>query len=695
MSEFSITAVLISALISAVVGVVAWGRRPAPGWLGLTILGCSACAWSFSYSLPWLFVTKTLPHVWVLLASVPVFIYQAAVLLLVLEYTRREELNLRRSLLILAIEPAIMLVVVALDPVFGLYVGAHGQGSLLGPVSRGGPAFWAHSVYVLALTAVAITLMGQSLRDPRWLARRQAWTILGAVLLNFLAYVVQLAGLSPLPSLNLVPFTFAVTGLMLVYGLFSLGLLSIIPVARTRLVEEMREGVLVLDEEGTIIDANPAAIRLAGLPAHAIGLSAREVLRATGTNLKKLRDREPVELSVRTDSLRVLEASTSYVVSKAGDTRAQLITLRDVTQQKQLEYNLEAGRRQLEGELELVGRMLDAMSEGVLLMDAAGALVMGNPAAGRILGVQLGDRQGEPVADTIPAFPATALAELAWRDGVSLTEEVEVADGLWLTVEAIPLEVGRPADRQTLFVVQDETARHAVEATRRDFVANVSHELKTPLAGLLLLTQTLQHVLRERPEDAEEFAARMASEIRRLTKLTEDLLSLAQLEDPEWLVRAPLAETDLSRLGEEVVEEVRPRAAAKDQELLVDTQPKVPLLGDEIMLRLLIRNLLDNAVRYTGAGGHISLHTGRETDADGRVWAVLTVADDGEGMAPEDQARVFERFYRVDRARTRGTGGTGIGLAIVRHAAERHGGSVEVESELGKGSRFTVRLPGE
>ena len=382
MSEFSITAVLISALISAVVGVVAWGRRPAPGWLGLTILGCSACAWSFSYSLPWLFVTKTLPHVWVLLASVPVFIYQAAVLLLVLEYTRREELNLRRSLLILAIEPAIMLVVVALDPVFGLYVGAHGQGSLLGPVSRGGPAFWAHSVYVLALTAVAITLMGQSLRDPRWLARRQAWTILGAVLLNFLAYVVQLAGLSPLPSLNLVPFTFAVTGLMLVYGLFSLGLLSIIPVARTRLVEEMREGVLVLDEEGTIIDANPAAIRLAGLPAHAIGLSAREVLRATGTNLKKLRDREPVELSVRTDSLRVLEASTSYVVSKAGDTRAQLITLRDVTQQKQLEYNLEAGRRQLEGELELVGRMLDAMSEGVLLMDAAGALVMGDSAVG-------------------------------------------------------------------------------------------------------------------------------------------------------------------------------------------------------------------------------------------------------------------------------------------------------------------------
>lgn len=695
MTDLYLAIAFVSALISGVVALVALSRRPSPGWLGLTILGASACAWSASYVLPWQFMAAAEHDIWVLLSSVPVFIYQAAVLLLVLEYTRREALNLRRTLWLLAIEPAIMLAVVATDPLFGLYVGAHGRGTAPGVLIRGGPAFWAHTIYVLVLTAVALALLGRSLADQRWLNRLQAGTILGAIVLNLLAYVIQLAGLSPLPSLNLVPVTFAVTGLLLVYGLFYLGLLNIIPVARGRLIEEMREGVLVLDEDGHIIDVNAAAKRLTGLPDDCLGRPVAELLAPEVGDLAALSSREPTELCVQTDERRVLEASVSYLLNKAGATRAQLITLRDVTEQKRLEHKLEAGRRQLQGELELFGRVLGAMSEGVLLMDDQGRLVTGNPAAQRILEVDLESRQGEPLAEIIPSFPAQALSAQAWQGGMPVREEVEVREGLWLVVEVIALETGRLAGKQTLFVVQDETQRRAIEATRRDFVANVSHELKTPLAGLLLLAQTLQHAVRERPEDAERFAARMAGEIGRLSKLTEDLLSLAQLEDPDWLARALLTETDLSRLAAEVAEDVRPRAATKRQGLVVEKDGPVPLLGDEVMLRLLIRNLLDNAVRYTGSGGHITLRTNREIDQTGRVWAVLEVRDDGEGLTAASQERVFERFYRVDRARARETGGTGIGLAIVRHVAERHGGRAEVRSELGRGSRFIIHLPGE
>jgi two-component system sensor histidine kinase SenX3 len=241
-------------------------------------------------------------------------------------------------------------------------------------------------------------------------------------------------------------------------------------------------------------------------------------------------------------------------------------------------------------------------------------------------------------------------------------------------------------------VIRDETARLSTEQMRRDFVTNVSHELKTPLAGLSLLAETLKHVVHEDPVQADVFLERLSGEVKRLNELTKDLLTLSRLEDEssEAQVRA---EVDLGRLAEEVVAEMKPQADAKQQELTVNAAKPASVIGDEVALRTLIRNLLDNAVRYTEPVGHIAVTVTVETGADGRSWAVLAVKDDGIGIPQAEQRRIFERFYRVDKARSRESGGTGLGLSIVRHVAARHGGRVEVTSTLGSGSTFTVRLP--
>jgi two-component system, OmpR family, sensor histidine kinase SenX3 len=244
-----------------------------------------------------------------------------------------------------------------------------------------------------------------------------------------------------------------------------------------------------------------------------------------------------------------------------------------------------------------------------------------------------------------------------------------------------------------LFVIRDETARLATDRIRRDFATNVSHELKTPLAGLSLLAGTLTHALQEDPEQAAIFVERLGSEIEHLTVLTNDLLTLSRLEEPGRQIENDFSPLDLGRLAADTAGELLALAEAKQQELTVDVAATPLVPGDTVSLQTLIRNLLDNAIRYTEPGGHISISVRPGPETSKKPWVILTVQDDGVGIPVADQRRVFERFYRVDKARSRETGGTGLGLSIVRHVAERHGGQVEVKSTLGSGSTFTVRLP--
>jgi two-component system, OmpR family, phosphate regulon sensor histidine kinase PhoR len=386
---------------------------------------------------------------------------------------------------------------------------------------------------------------------------------------------------------------------------------------------------------------------------------------------------------------RVASGDLAYRTSvrrkdELGDLAASLNTMAS-----QLETQVD----QLATEKERLGQVLAAMTEGVIVVDENGRLLRANPAAESILDARLDDHLGSPLVLLARAFPERTLALKAREADGPITEIVELPGQRQLTIEAVPLHETESQTEHMLFVIRDETARLATDKIRRDFATNVSHELKTPLAGLSLLAATLKHALREDPEQAAVFVDRLASEIGRLTDLATDLLTLSHLEEPDRETGKEFSPTDLGQLAAETAAELLPLAEAKEQELTVDVTAAPLVMGDEVSLRTLIRNLLDNAVRYTEPGGHIAIRVRAEGGGGKPGWVILQVEDDGVGIPVADQRRIFERFYRVDKARSRETGGTGLGLSIVRHVAERHGGRVEVTSVLGSGSTFTVRIP--
>ena len=225
--------------------------------------------------------------------------------------------------------------------------------------------------------------------------------------------------------------------------------------------------------------------------------------------------------------------------------------------------------------------------------------------------------------------------------------------------------------------------RRRVEAMRTDFVADASHELKTPLASVLASLEAAETALGRNPERVADFLAQAAMGARQLARLVSDLLDLSRLE-------AASPTPNPVSLDRVVAEEVNAMVEGADRVgvSLVTEVEAVTVMGSDSDCRLAVRNLVDNAIRHSSEGTEVHIRLAREG-----TMAVLTVTDSGTGIPTRALPRVFERFYRVDEARARDTGGTGLGLAIVKHVAERHGGRVEVASELGVGSVFTLRIP--
>ncbi len=320
-------------------------------------------------------------------------------------------------------------------------------------------------------------------------------------------------------------------------------------------------------------------------------------------------------------------------------------------------------------------QILASMQDGVLLFDAAWETAFANDALVRHL--------GSPPASLGQVYPPSLRGAI---QHASETEQVEIAEietgtpTRWLRVTATPTG----ADGSVLAVIADVTEARRLDSVRRDFVANASHELKTPAASIQAAAETLLNVWQEDPEAVPRFAAQLEAEAVRLSRIVADLLDLSrlesgsELEDRVHLDR--LVREEASRFESAAIE------AGLTMEVLVAPVPEVRGSGRD--LSLLIRNLLDNAVRYTKAEGAVVASVSADIGS-----VVVRVRDTGTGIPSKELSRVFERFYRVDRARSRETGGTGLGLAIVRHVAENHGGTVSVESELGRGSTFEVRLP--
>ena len=340
---------------------------------------------------------------------------------------------------------------------------------------------------------------------------------------------------------------------------------------------------------------------------------------------------------------------------------------------------------ELTEERDRAGQILDALGDGVLLLDGAGRLLVANPAARSWFGLDESLRPGLPARKVLGVTRITELAERAGATRAPTTGSVTVVfpEHRTLAVRAFPLADRGPTGR-IVVTLTDITQRRRLEALRRDFVANASHELKTPVAALRALAETLLTALPDDPEAGRRFAVRIGREAERLEALVRDLLDLSRVERGTLHVEP----VDLVGLAKEVIGAYADRAEERRIKLRTELQPGVTVRGDRAQLGLLLSNLVDNALRYTHGRGTVWV---RLDGNEGRV--VLQVADNGEGIPSSELPRIFERFYRVDKARARQTGGTGLGLAIVRHVAEAHGGTVAVDSELGHGSTFIVTLP--
>lgn len=326
------------------------------------------------------------------------------------------------------------------------------------------------------------------------------------------------------------------------------------------------------------------------------------------------------------------------------------------------------------------GELLDLLRAGAVVADPSGAVLRANPAA-HDLGLL---REGRFVH-----APVERLVRAAADDGVLRQTDLEVPRSPFgamttsLEVRAAPLGTGR-----VLLVAEDRTAARRAEEIRRDFVVNVSHELKTPVGALSLLAETVEGAADD-PDAVRRFAASMQREAHRLSTLVQDVIELSRLQDTGGATGAA-DQVQVPEVVREAADRARVTAEGRDISIDVGPVPEVSVLGDREMLVTAVRNLLDNGIRYSDPGTRVAVGT---TSRPRRGVVEIAVVDQGVGIAPEALPRLFERFYRVDPARSRETGGTGLGLSIVKHVAADHGGEVTVWSQPGQGSTFTLRLP--
>lgn len=316
--------------------------------------------------------------------------------------------------------------------------------------------------------------------------------------------------------------------------------------------------------------------------------------------------------------------------------------------------------------------VLSALTDGVILVQS-GRIEYSNPAAARLLGA--------PPPKQLQWLKPTLLVNVVERSLEGRIEEVFERGNPPRWIEAVGGPTGTGAG--VLLVLRDVTESRQVEAMRRDFVADASHELKTPVASIQAAAETLVRAIDDDPEAAKHFARQVHITAGRLSQMVNDLLDLSRVESEQ----PELQDVPLGRIAAKEADRVADLAEVKGVDLVLELE-EVVVSASRKDIRLAIRNLLENALSYTPAGGSVTI----STEAQGGD-AVISITDTGTGIPQRDLPRIFERFYRVDDARNRETGGTGLGLAIVRHVAEEHGGTVDVTSELGRGSAFRIRLP--
>jgi len=342
---------------------------------------------------------------------------------------------------------------------------------------------------------------------------------------------------------------------------------------------------------------------------------------------------------------------------------------------------------QMTREKEQLDAVLDGMTEGVLVVDGAGHVVVANERLREFFGSH-GEAIGRSPLEVIRNAEVEKALHEAGETDAPISREIQLhhPTARFLRLQAVRFFSGSGERLGTVAVFHDVTELKRLEKVRRDFVANASHELRTPLAAIQGFAETLLGSPDLGAADVRNYVEIIDRHAKRLGNLVRDLLDLSQIESRE--VQLERGQVDVAALTRRVLSDWRVRFAEKHLEILDGAPANLGAWTDSQALEQILTNLIDNACKYTDEGG--SIEVGMQPEGDSiRIW----VSDSGIGIPLADQARIFERFYRVDRARSRALGGTGLGLSIVKHLVQSLGGEISVESEPGKGTCFLFTLP--
>jgi two-component system phosphate regulon sensor histidine kinase PhoR len=409
-----------------------------------------------------------------------------------------------------------------------------------------------------------------------------------------------------------------------------------------------------------------AAVVLAQLTAWIFSLLLAKRIRALNSFTERLLD-APLsgdELPEADDELGILNQSLHRMSTRIRDLVGTL--------------SVESARRE---------SILDSMVEGVLAVDNRLQIIFCNDPLARILGVKPPVEEGTSVLDLVRDPALVNLLTTVIASGESVKHKIQLSSGGGKSFEAQAAPLAMPERRGAIVILHDITDIERLERVRKDFVANVSHELRTPLTAIRGYAETLLTGALSDNENNRRFVEIIQSHAIRLNNIAADLMVLSELEsgrpaaEPEVVSVRAAVEMAMATLESE--------ARVRDVRLVAPDPGDLYVLGHKIRLEQALVNLLDNAVKFNRPNGEARIETGLTTD--GKV--CIVVSDTGSGIPSDDLPRIFERFYRVDKARSRAVGGTGLGLSIVKHVVERMKGTVKVESHLGRGSSFTILIP--
>ncbi len=706
-----LTPLIAATAVSAALAVYAWRHRRTPGATPFTVLMIALVVWGFLYILE--LITRELPLKLVLndVTFLGVVTTPTAWLIFALEYTTGKAWINRRRLALLAIMPVLTIVVILTNQYHNLFWVARELvtvGPFLAFNSTYGGGFWVHAIYSYVLLLVgAFLIVRNILRWPRQY-RGQIAAVLLAVAAPWLANALTIFKIVPI-AIDLTPFAFTITGLGMGYALFRQRMLDLVPVARDVIIENMKDGMIVIDANNRIVDINREAIMILGLPSKRPIIG--EPLQETLAHLQHLYERyrnvteAHEEIVIERDGKpHWYEFSLSPLRDAQDKLVGQLILAREITSRKHAELLLQESETRFR-------QIVENASDCIFRTDADGNFTYANPAALHVMGFGsetqvLGKHYLELIApearlrskriyqlqflkripnhySEVPAITEDG-REIWFGQNVQLITDGENVTGFQVLARDI---TAIKLTQESLRLAHDQ----ALEASRvkTQLLSKVSHELRTPLGGILGYAELLQSgsyglVNTEQKQAIDEIIL----SVNYLANMVGELLDEAQIEANKTILQ--MKRFSPRELLSQAITGMKIQAQKKGLkfEASMDSNLPVQLIGDERRLLQIMINLIGNAIKFTQLG----FVTVRIARPDERHWSI-EVTDSGIGIAKDSQSRIFEPFQQTDKALSPHNRGIGLGLSITKQLVDLMGGRIVLESDLNQGSAFKVFLP--